>query len=121
MRIRTRKTTAAPEHDLQILLSQYAVLRGWLVIRINSGSKGNISFYKVLNNGKSEGISDLILSRNGFSFYLEVKDKGKKQRESQIEFEALAHKFKMDYVVADNLDEGMRLIDAFTNKARKYS
>ena len=55
------------------------------------------------------GVSDIIVVKEGWAIFLEVKRKGTKQSEGQIEFEKLVKKNGAEYHVVRSLDEVIEL------------
>jgi hypothetical protein len=112
-----------PEADLQIqvadLLRLYEKQRHFVWFSTpnellgSARSKGGVArMARFKRMGLRPGVADIVLTRLGRSYYLELKDKGKKQSENQIAFEADALDAGAEYAVADTLDKA---IDALKN------
>lgn len=82
------------ESSIQKDIVKYLLLKGWLVIRINSGCRVDkdsfVRFYTIENTGKSAGVPDLIAFKGEKHLLIEVKRVGGKMSASQIEFKKLA-------------------------------
>lgn len=114
-----KSETMATEHDLQTLIIEYLVNLGYLVIRCNSGRRGNVSFYR-WHDGQSsytDGISDIIAIKGGKTWFIEVKQAGKLSTlsDGQRAFlcSALAHGAQV--AVVDDLQD---LVDALRAEER---
>jgi len=77
--------------DIQTPIIRRLADAGYLVLRINGGRRGNISFYHWWDQwgqAQCSGISDIIgLSPNGRMIAIEVKLPGKKRTAEQIRFQ----------------------------------
>lgn len=97
------------EHDTQSKIFDYLVSKGYLMIRVNSGRRGVISFvYWMVSGGKklSAGVSDLIgLSPDGHLVAIECKDVGKKPTPEQLAFLAEVRKRNGFIVIAERLED----------------
>lgn len=95
-----------PEGKIQKAIIQLLLIKGYLVIRFNSGGmtldKRFIRFYTIENTGKSSGLSDIAFMRDSKITFIEVKSKTGKQTDNQKEFEALCKRYKMDYYIFNN-------------------
>lgn len=103
------------ESKVQKQICEYLIKLGWLVIRINGGSihaRGRfVYFYKIMNNKRSKGLSDIIALKNNEAVVIEAKkNKGGILSPDQREFIALAKSKGVKVHVIENIDQ---LIDYF--------
>lgn len=84
------KPTTSPEAAVQAAIVDYLVSEGYLVIRVNSGQTGHVSFvrWQVLGlSWQDRGVSDLLaLSPDGKLFAIECKSPGGALRPEQRRF-----------------------------------
>lgn len=85
-----------PETKIKQQIRDYLTLEGWYAFYVIQKAKG----YKV-----HTGISDIIAIKNGTTIYVEVKTKYKKQRESQIKFEADIKNHGGKYFVVRSIED----------------
>lgn len=96
--------------EVQDLIFEYLVRRGWLVIRINGGRRGNLPFYFWQCLGtimRFAGVSDLIgCTDTGRFFAVECKAPGKLANvgEAQSIFLEMVRERGGIAVVADGLE-----------------
>lgn len=76
------------EHELQSQIIEYLVKLGWLVIRVNSGRKGNVAFvsWYTADGRRTKGVPDLIAVKDGTAIFVEAKWMGGHTRPEQVEF-----------------------------------
>ena len=95
-----KKTGKVYRRDERIIQDEIAKrLRdaGYLVVQMNSGmhtTDAGVPMwnYFIWNNKKHSGLSDLTASKNGQTWFLEVKKPGGRQSESQKQFEEVCNK-----------------------------
>lgn len=98
------------EHDIQNAIARILMLKGYLVIRYNSGAvvdegKRFVKFYTIMNNKESKGHPDLMFMRNGKSWFVEVKRPKEKLRPSQEKFCEIAKFYGMTVIVATSWEQ----------------
>lgn len=97
------------ESVIQKGIIQYLILKGWLVIRINSGCRSDnnsfVRFYTIENTNKSSGLTDLIAFKDGKHLFLEVKRVGGKMSPGQIEFKKLAESKGENVYCVDSVEQ----------------
>ena len=102
--LEARKKRKNLEHKLQTNVIKELEIRGFVVIRHNSGSfsaDANRYFkaYTIVNLGKSSGLSDLQVFKNGKSAFLEVKKDDKTDLNSnQKEVQKLMQSVEIPYI-----------------------
>lgn len=106
------------EHTTQSAIQKFAVLKGYVCIRFNSGQTAMdgrmFRSYTIANNGMSAGLADLLLiNKQGLHIWVEVKtDKGR-QTPAQKQYEQLITKQGGLYFVVRSFAEGQELIERF--------
>lgn len=101
------------ESIVQKQIIQYLILKGFLVIRVNSGGvagsyngkKRFIRYYMIENTKESAGLSDLLAFYKSVPYFLEIKTGKYKQTEKQKDFETLCQKRGLKYHVLHSLEE----------------
>ena len=99
-------------------IAKLAMLKNYLVIRINSGAvkaKYNgkdryVRFYTILNSGKSSGLPDLLLLKDDKAILVEVKRRGGRARKSQTEFISKAKNYKITVLVIDKQEDILKYL-----------
>lgn len=111
---------AIPESSVQATIRDYLVLRGAVVIRLNSGvmptPDGERRFaantwYAPGHRQETAGAPDLIVLLRGTAFAVEVKRHGGRQSQAQREFQAAWEAAGGWYMVASSLDDVVREIE----------
>ena len=96
------------EHQIQEQIAKLLLQTGHLVIRQNSGASYEngryTAFYRILNNGSSSGIADIMAISNGHIFFVEVKTKTGRLSPKQHKFAQLCKAFKTDYIIARDVE-----------------
>ena len=94
--------------DIQDVIFEHLVWRGWLVIRVNSGRKGNIPFnlWQCLGmDRRPKGAADLMgCTDTGQFFAIECKKPGKKPTPEQEEFLQAVERRGGLAIVADGIE-----------------
>lgn len=110
MMITTPVKTPKPitEADIQKAIFETLIRLRFLVIRVNSGRKGVVSFVRWQVFGceaQTTGISDILaLSPNGRLYAIECKAPGEKAKSHQSTFLLEAEKRGAKAIVADSLE-----------------
>jgi len=103
------KKPVIKESVVQKSIIQYLILKGWLVIRINSGCRSDnnsfVRFYTIENSKKSSGVPDLIAFKGGKHLLIEVKRVGGKMSNNQIEFRKLAEVKGENVYCVDSIEQ----------------
>jgi hypothetical protein len=98
-----------PEKTIQTGIEKFLVANGYLVIRINSGivmdTGRYTAFYRIINNGSSSGVADLIAIKATTIVFVEVKTAKGRLSESQRKFAALCTKYGTPYIVARSVED----------------
>lgn len=106
------------ENAIQRQCINYLLSKKWAVIRFNSGAVkyGDrfVEFYKIMNNGESKGLSDLMAIKNGYAIFIETKTVKGRQCESQKEFETLCKEFGNNYYTIRDLNDLIGILDGIT-------
>lgn len=104
-----------PEAKIQDEISKFLLKHGFLVIRINSGqTTADSGFlfrsYIISNNGRSSGVSDLIASKDGKVFFIEVKAPLGRQTQHQKDFQTLCINTENNYLIAKSIEDVEHII-----------
>jgi len=114
MAFRHRKQ-ASPEALIQAEIIAHLVAAGCLVLRINSGRKGNIAFVRWFVQGftSTEGVSDLLaLAPNGRLLAIECKAPGEKAKFEQSRFLFEAEQRGAVAIVATSIEEVKKVMQS---------
>ena len=107
--MKTPKTFRSFEAAIQSVILDYLVDEGYLVLRVNSGQKGHISFVRWQVLGlpfQDRGVSDILaLSPEGRLFAIECKAPGGDLRPEQRKFLEEATQRGAIAIVATSLDD----------------
>lgn len=112
---------AIPESDVQAAIRDYLVMRGAVVIRLNSGimptPDGARQFaantwHAPGHARETRGGADLIALWNGETFAIEVKRAGGRQSPEQRAFQAAWEDAGGWYILASSVDDVMREMGA---------
>jgi len=101
---RAGKRGKQPEAKIKEAIRDYLRLRGFFVFHVHQ------DMYSY------PGISDLLALRDGITYYIEVKQPGKKQRDSQIDFQRDVEAHKAVYKVMESLTDAMNFCDDIIGK-----
>lgn len=108
---------AIPESDVQATIRDYLVMRGAVVVRLNSGvmptPDGERRFvantwYAPGHRRETRGTADIIAMWNGECFAIEVKREGGRQSPDQRAFQAAWEDAGGWYIIASSLDDVIR-------------
>ena len=109
-----RTKRADPEAQLQKSVVQHLMLAGspgMLFFKIpNEGKRGVAYAVEMKRQGLRPGAADLCICHKGRAYFLELKAKGKKPEESQIQFAADCLLSGCDYAWADNIDQAITIL-----------
>ncbi len=112
-----RKRNKKEESDIQKAIQKYAMLKRWLVIRINSGHLSADSrvfrSYIIANTNMSAGLADLLLIRDGVHLFLEVKKPKGRVSPAQKQFAALCEKHGANYHIVKSLADAQEILQQF--------
>jgi len=110
-----------PETEIQIavadLLRLYEKKRGFLFFAVINEAFGKsktgaglatMARYKKM--GMVPGVSDLVICKDGETFFLELKSKDGKQSEKQIDFECEAARVGCAYALAYSVDGAIKAL-----------
>jgi hypothetical protein len=103
------------EKDIQATICDYLTLKmnqGKLMFwRQNTGGIWNAKdqSYRAMPKYSLNGVSDIIIVKDGWAIFLEVKRKGTKQSESQLAFEKLVKQNNGEYHVVRSLEDVIEL------------
>lgn len=106
-----------PESNVQAAIRDYLVMRGAVVIRLNSGAMptpdGERRFaanvwYAPGHAREQAGAPDLLVMYRGSAFAVEVKRAGGRQSPAQREFQAAWEQAGGWYMLASSLDDIVR-------------
>ena len=86
----------------------------WLILHIPNEGKNNNHLVKL---GLYAGAGDnLIIDPSGTAYFIELKAKGKKQMPNQIAFENHCKQTGIDYYIADNIEDAIKIADMIVDK-----
>ncbi len=112
-----RKRNKKEESDIQKAIQKYAMLKRWLVIRINSGHLSADSrvfrSYIIANTNMSAGLADLLLIRDGVHLFLEVKKPKGRVSPAQKQFAQLCEKYGANYHIVKSLADAQDILQQF--------
>lgn len=84
---------------------------GYLVIRHNSvRRRSSVSAYRIENTGATAGLSDVQIIKNNKAYFIEMKDSGGKQRDSQKDFEKLCEDTNNKYYICRGIDDALEIL-----------
>lgn len=110
---------AVPESSVQSAIRDYLVMRGAVVIRLNSGVMPTPdgerrfianSWYAPGHRQETAGAPDLLIMYRGTAFAIEVKRPGGRQSPAQREFQAAWEAAGGWYILASSVDDVIREI-----------
>lgn len=110
---------AIPESSVQAAIRDYLVMRGAVVIRLNSGVMPTPdgerrfianSWYAPGHRQETAGAPDLLIMYRGTAFAIEVKRPGGRQSPAQREFQAAWEAAGGWYILASSVDDVIREI-----------
>lgn len=115
---RTRTRRSYPEANLQIAVVQHLRLRGTpgliYFAPCNEGKRSVREAVWLKQKGMLPGIADLVIIARGQPVsFLELKARGGKQSPEQIAFEAYCAEVGARYAVVDNIDDALRVLEAW--------
>jgi len=106
---------AESESDIQKRIAQILILKGYLVIRFNSGAARvgtrYIRFYQIMNNNHDAGLPDLAAMKNGGILFIEVKSQGGRVRSSQKSFKELADRYGIQTLITSNWEQVLEYVN----------
>jgi hypothetical protein len=111
---REKKVSNEPsEADIQDEVIKHLKSRGWLVIRMNSGSfKVNDRYFRAYileNNGRSDGFPDLLAFKRDRYLLIEMKRPGTYQSPEQKIFEQMCAERGVGYHVVRSVEDAARI------------
>ena len=111
--------THVNESDIQSTIEETLIWDGWLVIRVNMGAMKSEDGERYVRFGhwqalgferQSDGVSDLIASRDGRTYYIECKTPKGTQEASQKLFQLACEATGMQYILARDLADVAHLL-----------
>ena len=103
------------EDDLQAALIEHIKLRGRRGLiyfhPANGGKRNALEAARLKRMGVRAGVADLILLRNGHSYALELKAKGGRPTESQMEFMSDWIAAGGSGCIADGIDRALKVLE----------
>jgi Holliday junction resolvase len=97
------------EAEIQDEIIKYLRLRGFVVIRMNSGAvktEGRyIVNYRIIPSGAASGLSDIIATKGERTIYIEVKTASGTMTNSQRNFKSLLDSVGTPYVLARSVQD----------------
>lgn len=118
-KVKRKKTSGTKREEDQLQKNivkwfgmQYPHIEPFLAYNLNN-SRNRISGAINKAMGVRAGRNDMSLDYRGRSLLLELKAKGKKQSDEQVEYQQLCNKYGNFYRVADNFDDATQIIRKF--------
>ena len=111
---------ANSEQELQRKICKALEALGWLVVRVNSSSGftphgTRLSAYRITNTNSTSGHSDIVIYKNGFAAFLEVKKPKGYLSPNQRDFNALVSKYGMKYGVVRSVDDAIKFVEGIND------